>query len=76
MRIGLVGYGVGGRYFHAPFIEAADGCEFVGVVARSPQRVAEVHQDLPGMPVFGSMGETARLRGRRGGDLDAAADPA
>ena len=56
MRVGLVGYGVGGRYFHAPFIEAADGCEFVGVVTRSPQRVAEVHQDLPGMPVFGSLG--------------------
>ena len=34
MRVGLVGYGVGGRYFHAPFIEAADGCELVGVVAR------------------------------------------
>ena len=57
MRIGLVGYGVGGRYFHAPFIEAADGCEFVGVVARAAQRVTEVHEDLPGMPVFGSLGE-------------------
>ena len=25
MRLGLVGYGVGGRYFHAPFIAAAKG---------------------------------------------------
>src|SRR6476661_10840104 len=57
MRIGLVGYGVGGRYFHAPFIQAADGCELTGIVARSPQRVAEVHQDLPGVPVFASLGE-------------------
>ena len=57
MRIGLVGYGVGGRVFHAPFIEAADGCELVGVVARAPQRIAEVEQDLPGMKVFGSLGE-------------------
>ena len=57
MRIGLVGYGVGGRYFHAPFIQAADGCELVGVVARAPQRVAEVEQDLPGEPVFASLGE-------------------
>ena len=57
MRIGLVGYGVGGRYFHAPFIQAAEGCELTGIVARSPQRVAEVHQDLPGVPVFASLGE-------------------
>src|SRR6476646_5896281 len=57
MRIGLVGYGVGGRYFHAPFIQAAEGCDLTGIVARSPQRVAEVHQDLPGVPVFASLGE-------------------
>jgi predicted dehydrogenase len=57
VRIGLVGYGVGGRYFHAPYIQAAEECELAGVVARSPQRVAEVHQDLPGVPVFASLGE-------------------
>jgi predicted dehydrogenase len=57
VRIGLVGYGVGGRYFHAPFIQAAKGCELAGVVARSPQRLAEVHQDLPGVPIFASLGE-------------------
>ena len=27
------------------------------MVARSPQRVAEVEQDLPGVPVFGSLSE-------------------
>ncbi|KQY06330.1 dehydrogenase [Mycobacterium sp. Root135] len=57
MRIGLVGYGVGGRYFHAPFIQAADGCELVGVVTRSPERAAQVAADLPGVPVFGSQTE-------------------
>ena len=57
MRIGLVGYGMGGRYFHAPFIQAADECDFVGVVTRSPQRAAEVEADLPGVGVFGSMSE-------------------
>lgn len=55
MRIGLVGYGVGGRYFHAPFIQAAEGCELVGVVARSPERIAQVHEDLPGVPVYSSL---------------------
>src|ERR1700712_2207277 len=57
MRIGLVGYGVGGRYFHAPFIVAAEGCERVGVVARSEQRVTDARSDFPTMPVFGSLTE-------------------
>ena len=32
VKIGLVGYGFGGRYFHAPLIASAPECEFVGVV--------------------------------------------
>ncbi|WP_323188820.1 hypothetical protein [Brachybacterium halotolerans] len=42
MRLGLVGYGVGGRYFHAPFIRAADGVELAGVVARAETTRARV----------------------------------
>jgi predicted dehydrogenase len=57
VRIGLVGYGVGGRYFHAPYIVAAEGCELVGVVARSPERVADVREDMPSMPIYGSLTE-------------------
>jgi predicted dehydrogenase len=59
VRLGLVGYGAGGRYFHAPFIAAADGVELVGVVTRSPQRRAELAADHPGVPVFDS--QTALL---------------
>src|SRR2546423_6443493 len=54
MRLGLVGYGVGGRFFHAPFVVAADGVELVGVVTRSPQRRTELAADHPGVPVFDS----------------------
>ena len=57
MRIGVVGYGAGGRYFHAPFIEAADGVELAGVVVRSAEKRAEVRQDYPGLPVFGCLAE-------------------
>lgn len=57
MKVGLVGYGVGGRLFHAPYIPAAEGCELAGVVARSNQRIAEVRRDLPGVPIFGSLAE-------------------
>jgi predicted dehydrogenase len=38
VRIGLVGYGKGGRFFHAPLIAAAAGCELSGVVTRSTER--------------------------------------
>lgn len=55
MRIGLVGFGVGGRVFHLPYIQAAQEWELVGVVARSPHRVAEVAAALPGTPVFDSL---------------------
>jgi len=55
MRIGLVGYGTGGRYFHAPFIDAADGVELVGVVTRSLSRRAELESDYPGIPAYDSL---------------------
>ena len=32
--LGPVGFGLGGRMLHAPFIEAADGIEIVGEVTR------------------------------------------
>jgi predicted dehydrogenase len=57
VRLGVVGYGVGGRCFHTPFIEAAEGIELAGVVTRSPVRRAEVEQDWPGVPVFDSLGD-------------------
>jgi predicted dehydrogenase len=57
MRIGLVGYGAGGRWFHAPYIDAAAGIELVGVVTRSPERIAGLHAERPGMPVYASLTE-------------------
>ncbi|MBY6686149.1 Gfo/Idh/MocA family oxidoreductase [Rhodococcus sp. BP-149] len=57
VKLGLVGFGLGGRYFHAPFITAARGIELAGIVARSPQRISEAHQDFPDVPVFPSLRE-------------------
>lgn len=50
VRIGLVGYGRGGRFFHAPLIGQAGDCALAGVVTRSPQRRAELAADFPGVP--------------------------
>lgn len=54
-RIGLAGYGFGGRVFHAPLIANAAGCELAGVVTRSPERRAELERDHPGTPAFDSL---------------------
>jgi predicted dehydrogenase len=59
VRIGLVGYGLGGRYFHAPLIASAANCEFLGVVTTSPERRRQVADDL-GRPAFASLEELAR----------------
>lgn len=55
LRIGVVGYGTGGRHFHAPFIQAAKGCTLAGVVARAEATVAAVRADYPGLPIFPSL---------------------
>ena len=46
IRIGLAGYGLGGRYFHAPLLASAPDCEFLGVVTTSPERRRQVAADL------------------------------
>lgn len=57
MRIGLVGYGKGGRYFHAPLISSLTEATFVGVVTRSPERRQELAQDHPGVAAFDSLSD-------------------
>jgi len=59
VKIGLVGYGFGGRYFHAPLIASAAGCEFVGVVTASAERRALVAEDHAGLAVFDSLADLA-----------------
>ena len=59
VKIGLVGYGFGGRYFHAPLISSARECEFVGVVTASPERRALLAAEHPGVPAFDSLQDIA-----------------
>jgi predicted dehydrogenase len=59
VRIGLAGYGLGGRYFHAPLIASAANCEFLGVVTTSPERRRLLDEDF-GLPAFASLAELAR----------------
>ena len=71
VRIGLAGYGLGGRYFHAPLLASAANCEFLGVVTTSAERGRQVAADL-GRPAFASLQELASA----GADAVAISTPA
>jgi predicted dehydrogenase len=57
MRIGLVGYGKGGRFFHAPLISSLPGVTFVGVVTRSAERRQQLAIDHPGVQAFDTLAQ-------------------
>jgi predicted dehydrogenase len=40
LRVGVVGYGTGGRHFHTPFIAAAKNCILMGKRSRFLQASA------------------------------------
>lgn len=57
MRIGLVGYGRGGRVFHAPLLASLGSAQWVGVVTRSAERRAQLAADYPGVPAFDTLAQ-------------------
>lgn len=57
MRIGLVGFGHGGRFFHAPLISSLPGVTFAGVVTRSPERRQLLATEYPGVKAYDSLGQ-------------------
>jgi predicted dehydrogenase len=59
VRFGLVGYGFGGRYFHAPLLAAAPECAFLGVVTTSGERRELLGRQHPGAAAFGSLAALA-----------------
>jgi predicted dehydrogenase len=59
VRFGLVGYGFGGRYFHAPLLASAPGVDFVGVVTRSSDRRAVLAREWPDAVAFDSLAALA-----------------
>lgn len=59
LRIGLAGYGFGGRYFHAPFLASADECQFLGVITTSERRRDAFAEQFPGRATFDSLEQLA-----------------
>ena len=47
LRVALLGFGLGGRAFHAPLVATTPGLELAAVVTRDPERRAQAAQDHP-----------------------------
>ena len=47
IRVGLIGYGLAGRVFHAPLISATPGLELTTIVTADPERRARAVADFP-----------------------------
>jgi predicted dehydrogenase len=51
IRVGLVGYGLGGSTFHAPLISATPGLQLAAIATSDPERVAKATARYPDVPV-------------------------
>src|SRR5690606_12218771 len=56
LRVGVVGYGLGGRTFHVPVARAA-GLEISHVATSNPQRVAQAREEVPEARIVASLAE-------------------
>ena len=54
IRVGLVGFGLAGRVFHAPLISSVEGLELAAVVERTTNKAAERY---PGITTYRSVEE-------------------
>jgi predicted dehydrogenase len=57
LRAAIIGYGLAGRFFHAPLIAATAGLTVATVVTSDPVRKAQVAQEHPDARVLASPGQ-------------------
>lgn len=57
LRVALVGYGLAGRVFHGPLVDAAPGLTLAHVVTANPERAAQAAAAHRGVTVLGSADE-------------------
>jgi predicted dehydrogenase len=56
-RVALIGYGLGGALFHAPFIDAVEGLELAAIVTRDPERRERARREHPDVELLDSADE-------------------
>ena len=54
LGVGIVGYGLAGRYFHAPFVAAVDGLRVAAIATSRPDRHADARKEHPDAAVVDS----------------------
>ncbi len=61
VRVGIAGYGLAGRHFHAPLLK---GCEFdvIGVLTTNSERAQHALEDFPNAKVASTLEELIELR--------------
>lgn len=50
-RVGLLGYGIAGRVFHAPLITSTEGMDLVAIVTANPERQAQARAAHPDVKI-------------------------
>ncbi|MFL5618365.1 MAG: Gfo/Idh/MocA family oxidoreductase [Gemmatimonadaceae bacterium] len=52
LRVGVVGYGLGGSTFHAPLVSATPGLDLVAIATSNPERVAKAKARYPAAHLY------------------------
>jgi scyllo-inositol 2-dehydrogenase (NADP+) len=60
LRVGIAGYGLGGRYFHAPLLKGS-GFDIVGVLTTNATRSAEAQSDIPGVTIVSTIAQLVEM---------------
>jgi predicted dehydrogenase len=60
MRVGLIGFGLAGTAFHAPFISTTTGLQLTAIVTSDPARQTQARQAYPAARVLSSADEIWR----------------
>jgi scyllo-inositol 2-dehydrogenase (NADP+) len=74
-RVLLIGYGFGGRVFHAPFIDADPDLELAAIVTSNPDRQADIRQRYPQTAILTEPYEAIGLASRNNVELVVIATP-
>ena len=60
-RVGIAGYGLAGRYFHAPLLVGA-GFEIASILTRNEQRILDAKSDFPESQICNSLEELLKSK--------------
>lgn len=60
LRAGLIGYGLGGRVFHAPLLVGA-GFDLAAILTNSPERIDRARQDFPHAEICSSVDQLTAM---------------